>query len=1672
MSTMPTYFPGANYGGYVGTTMPTQNQQLVPTMSQEQMNALSMQTFNRAQGMNVGVTPWEHIARYSTGTVIDLADSIWSTPLNPMGERGDIWAMTSPEQQQYYANNKGLIEGTSAIVGGLMTAVAAETLVIPKIASGLASSTALNGSKLWRAAAGWNESSRISMLAAQRAAAESGEALTMFGSKAGLNFMANRTLAGAATFTRTLPIEYSLFWNNDAFNSGDWAQEGFWIAGAAALGGAVGAVGGRALARQSANSAEIRDLRSQPLNMTGVVDDLLSDDYLERASRIQTERAELKQSALTTMYLLGNRSADPDGYATAAANVARLNSSRADMFKEAVDSTQMLINKGISGVKTFKGPLGSIQNTVAKEAKHLVNVTGKADPFVFHGLAEVGLPTVSLKQMREDRAGFIDSLKKQAEVADKKGNLKEAQRLGHLQRTLKLQEDFALVNGSWVRTDSELAEAAQAFSLDHARQAIKVVRGQESLKMPTTGGMIYLDANLTPLNAQGKAIRVDHMSMKERFTLSEMGNQMVKTLKRKDAKTKFTLDESNSKHWFTLDLASEIVDQGGTIQFKKWPNGIDNIEDVKREALRLKAQAALNEAGPSGRITPELRFKYNLPQATALEMIEDSAGDNFRVWLETAAGPKNTAAEMSEALSNMRTIQGVDIMPPKDQPYARVDGNMFGFNRDANGNWLSPMVGYFDQRSTIQKISQKGHSAAATLYKAERTGILVQAKNHIGDLTRKFFQMPQVRQAMNITGLANDQMTGLGGGFAQAAGELLPKTFLSRDIPEILAGKFVQEETERHARVVYDDVIKATGMQDFITTLTTSGHAAQRAMVDQYFSLRPGWDISGIVPVDGKWGFKLKDTVANRERLGMDKKFQFGERLMSNDHGAPIVVDDLGKAVIDSFQKITDLLIDGDNTLRRSHGLKDVERKQFFAPVPDTKNKFIGFVYGPDQKLIRGQTIVANSQAEYNKMYAKVHEAYGPDSGITIRSKGHLSRMRDIYDEAEMDWIDPGVSAATGNLGGQKGGLTGAYTRQGAFTDALDWVKRKIAAQSQDTLRNVMHEPLMIARQRSIAENALTASPTPKRNVFDVYEQMLTGRSVAYEQSSLVDGSIRQLERKLDSMLANSAITVPARYITDLATRFGMNPLDLSGKKTYRQISDELGKYSPFKNVTDYLDSRGVRQPPTIKGMATKLNSLAASVYLRWFEMPHAIMNGLGLMATMPSAIIGAKAPVSTFVDVSGKSIGIMDGLGVTNRAMKRMFHRGANADWEHMKRNGDATQSAIEYHQQLGAIQSQAGFMKWARELDKWASYMSETSESMSRQVAHFVGLEMADLHRIQGMEARHNFAREVANSMIADYSPVNKPELFGSGFGSLIGLFQSYALNHYTKMFRWMENGDYGKVGIQAAMQATMFGVPSTYGFGYAMNLRDQMTASGSEPTALDMIYSRFGPVLGGAIAHGGVSELTGLGLWTRGDMSPRLPGSGGSLPAIDIGVKVANGFMDGVKAYLNTMPGEGNHAFLEAVQRNMPNRILRSWLILANEGQEVDAYGRVMSETYTFMDTVARTLGIRSSRQQAELEAFYSGKSAMERDASKMEFLRESFRSAVRRADGNVQEVNPIQYFNDYVAAGGNPRAFKTWVKNLMRDSDSARSVEVLRNSMSTSRSALEAWRFGAYGAWAVE
>jgi hypothetical protein len=67
----------------------------------------------------------------------------------------------------------------------------------------------------------------------------------------------------------------------------------------------------------------------------------------------------------------------------------------------------------------------------------------------------------------------------------------------------------------------------------------------------------------------------------------------------------------------------------------------------------------------------------------------------------------------------------------------------------------------------------------------------------------------------------------------------------------------------------------------------------------------------------------------------------------------------------------------------------------------------------------------------------------------------------------------------------------------------------------------------------------------------------------------------------------------------------------------------------------------------------------------------------------------------------------------------------------------------------------------------------------------------------------------------MIANYSPQNRPEIFQGALGAPLGLFQSFMINYYERLFRYTETKDYKRWPTSYATMAGLFGVQSVPGW-----------------------------------------------------------------------------------------------------------------------------------------------------------------------------------------------------------------------------------------------------------------
>jgi hypothetical protein len=413
--------------------------------------------------------------------------------------------------------------------------------------------------------------------------------------------------------------------------------------------------------------------------------------------------------------------------------------------------------------------------------------------------------------------------------------------------------------------------------------------------------------------------------------------------------------------------------------------------------------------------------------------------------------------------------------------------------------------------------------------------------------------------------------------------------------------------------------------------------------------------------------------------------------------------------------------------------------------------------------------------------------------------------------------------------------------------------------------------------------------------------------------------------------------------------------------------------------------------------------------------------------------------------------------------------------------RLGFMNQEVAEMNRSYGAIDSRDGWRgamfgdtmregnspadRLARSggIDKWLGLLSDKSEDFSRQWGMHAGFRVGEAMGLTNPDDLVALGKELTDKMIANYDPRNRPEVFQGALGSLAGLFQSYMFNFYSRMFRYIETKDGRALATQTAMQAGVFGVDSLPGWD-SLNWAffDRGYAKGEDP--VDSMYARFGTDAADLLLHGTLSNLPklfgqdGIALYTRGDVSARIPGSewmmlGGAVPVPNLPVfdtlrRAWGGMTAGIAAAKIDSADVGTNQWAEIASNTIVNRPLAGVIEqLGAGGLDTSFDGQVVARTQSTAESVYRWLGVRSMTQEKSVQAFYSDKTAQEEQQARRDALNAATRSAIR--GGRFSEVPRL--FDEYVKNGGDPRRYSSWVKDATKYALGTRSENRLAQAL---------------------
>lgn len=1602
---------------------------------------------------------------------VDMADMVGGS-LVPGVDRGDIWAgardLGMNRLADFADRNKSGVQLTSGLVAAVVTAGVAEAVILPALGSRLAASTMLSNTRLFQAGKRYLDGAKLLATDSAMSAAVAGEAATVLGTAGGRALLRARMAGGAASAVGQEAAVWAVTRSNQELWSDDASTNLAMMALGVGIGGALGGLGARFEMRQIANSDEVQRMRS-----------IASDPYGHTAIRMFEpdqadvtalgKGAEFKESVNTTNLMLQARQIAPKDMP---ANRRALIEQEAKLVEgQAFESLQKITVRGIEGTE---GTGFSLNAHKTKQAGDSLKQLLHADPTALLGVDSLGLG--SLETIANARKAHIESLRSSQDVADFR-----------LARDLERQELLGLVNGSFM-PDSPSLRQVSAFDPSSVKaQKIGKIGGTFDYRLDLSKGRVAKLGDNAQLMAQGR--RFEQLDIGDQLAVYEGMNQMAKEMRRQNHT--FILPENPA--WHQIDFALEYEKRGGKVDLTR--AGLASSDEARIASLRLKAEAA-KAMNPDGTLDLWDRARLNLPLPGSLERLHDGTSGALSTLLDAVRkNPKMTVAEAQEI--RQKLLQASDLRDGIKQDLPAIDGGMFSFNRTESGEWKPIVAGYASYNRVIPEMlgsreAQAILTAENKIYRTER----LREGVHTKELTEALFSNPNFAKSQKITSLARDQVTGAGGALDQGLGTLVTKAHRYRDSENMLSSARVREIVDQMSDE-YVNRLMINGFQGAQNKLAGIPNQGSKAMVDSFFSFNSGWDIARRVKPngDGTFSFALDATPNNAKRLGREVTEE--DLLMNPRTGRPIIVDEAGMDFIRKFQAVAQTLLRDTNAVRAARGMSPIKAKAWYTPPPNTRGKIIGFTIGPDGKTVPGGAIVAKNQEEFDALRrVKMEELDKEGLGNRFYSQAEIESTSDLWDHAEMGWVDPGFVGS--KAASQTGSLAGNSMNPRAMEDALEWVADRVKANSNGVVRSLYDQQLALARARSAAETAVTGNAG--RNIWDEWEATILGRPLTSVKPGAGTKAIRQLENVAQNLINSGwplaraiGATQVAQWTNDLAHRLGVKRI--KGFKSFDELAAQLGDKSPYANVTEFLQANTrVSVPPEVGAIAQGINRFSASMLLRWFEFPNAAMNMIGIVTNMPSIIRSPNTPLlGTLVGANGKKVGVVDSYKILAGGFKDMLDGAKHADWDYMVKNGDTTQSIAELNKQMSLMDSKSGFWKVMsgdksiqvqqriprsiketkeqlrhKGIDGLISLATDTTESMSRSWAHFIGLRLADANGIVGREARHSFAREVANQAIANYNPLNKPELFQTSIGSMFGLFASYMQQYNQRLFRWMETGDYMSAGRQLAMQSTLFGATSIPGYNAIESL---FTGMGDNPdaTITDAIYAKYGPKVGAVIAHGGIQELPklfgldeGIALYTRGDANFRSP----SLDPTRLmaGLNIVASITDGVWeiAQKGLTPGEDLTAAFasEVIARQMPNRAMKGTLqLLANDGVELDAKGQMVSNTQTWLETGLRVLGMRSTRQQGEVEAYYANSTQRRRLAGRLETLRNDTRTAMR-AGG---EINYMDIFNKYVERGGSPSHFSTWIQDQIKVVGDSRGMRQFVKSLKSESSQLEAWRY---------
>lgn len=792
-------------------------------------------------------------------------------------------------------------------------------------------------------------------------------------------------------------------------------------------------------------------------------------------------------------------------------------------------------------------------------------------------------------------------------------------------------------------------------------------------------------------------------------------------------------------------------------------------------------------------------------------------------------------------------------------------------------------------------------------------------------------------------------------------------------------------------------------------------------------------------------------------------KFQSVKDLTVETHQA-MQVSPLAFSAISAIDEVSQKLLESTNFFRRLYGQGEIASQPFYVPPQNFTNAHVKFVVRPVEgggQPIK-QMVTGKTPEELNQKLTKVIAAM-KESGQTyeIVDLNQLKQYQKLHGEAYFNMIDYGDGVT--QFGSTKGSSASPLLLYGeqVLSDLLKSVEAQTMNLSRQTLSSVFENELRYARMADGLLKTGNEVHDAKRStsIFKQYQGRLLSdvRMLKDEQGAILEGGIGDLFDKGLTKLSNTFKSYLPENAGKLvsSTEDHVSAMNAKAGKDFDALRTQLGGYLPFNDTADFVENTfKIKTPQSARDIAGTLNTITANLTLRILDAGNAYVSLLGNLVSMPlvmnmmkrqpwdtegsfaarTGFFGTQVDKNFAIPSTGRMSAKTMSFAMTPEG-KEVIREGYEVYGNLQKRMSDAFDAIHD------PLQSQS-----KSTLNKTINFLSTPSdkgEELTRGWAYLTGyLTAKEGFKVANDVDRHMMANHFANMMIADYRGVNKPQIFQGALGSVLGMFQTYMWQYYSRMFGYVENKSYRALAINYAMQSAVFGANSVPGYQQFNSM--YQTAYDGKRDINDALDAKFGSAAASVLQHGSFSNIPrifgkdGINIYSRGDVNvSKVPAmiSPENAPIVNL-AKNAVGFFGELVGQIKTGGQVNPQQTLEALGTYAINRPFGRVMELI-AGTTVDQRGAVISnDVRNTMSVVARVMGLRPTSETASMEALYRVSTSEAYQRTLNERITNSVRS-IFRGNPSADKINDSlgQALSDYIKGGGNPKNASSFIKDAV-------------------------------------